>query len=174
MAMSWNIFFAFCVLVAVLYGFILQRNKIILTLVNVYIGLAVVGVVGPGFNNLLQKLGETMLNGQLAGKFFSLFLTQTFLFVAIIIILTVRSEHAKALTDVKVSHPMILSFLYSILFALIVCTTIVSFLTPELQANIVSQSSVLGWFLSYKSWWIVLPVVMMIISSYFIVPTEES
>ena len=173
MAMSWNIFFAFCVLVSILYGFILQRNKIILTLLNVYIALAVVNVVGEGFNNMLQKLGGVMLNGEIADRFVSLFITQTFLFVAIIIILTIRSEHSKAMSDVKVSHPLVLSFVYSVLFALIVCTTIVSFLTPEVQAGIVAQSTILGWFLTYKSWWVILPVIMMIATSYFIVPTEE-
>lgn len=173
MVMSWNIFIIFCVLVSVLYGFILQRNKIVLTLINVYIALAIVNVVGEGFNNLLQKVGEVMLNGDIADRFFSLFLTQTFLFVSLIILLSIRAEHAKALSDVKVSHPLILSFIYSVLFALIVATTIISFLAPDLQLSILEQSSVIAWIVGKQSWWVVLPVIMMIVSSYFIVPSAD-
>lgn len=172
MVMSWNIFIAFCVLVSVLYGFILQRNKIVLTLINVYIALAVVAVVGPGFNALMQKAGLVLLNGTITDRFFSMFLTQTFLFVSLVILLSVRAEHAKALTDVKVTHPMILSFIYSVLFSLVVATTILSFLAPEVQAGINSQSSVIAWMMARKSWWVVSPVILMIVTSYFIVPEE--
>ncbi len=172
MVMSWNIFIVFCILVSVLYGFILQRNKIILSLINVYIALAVVTVVGPSFNNLMQKVGLVMLNESISGRLFSLFLTQTFLFVSLILLLSIRAEHAQAMADVKVSHPMILSFVYSVLFALIVASTIISFLSPELQANINSQSNIISWIMAQKSLWIIFPVILMIISSYFIVPEE--
>jgi hypothetical protein len=172
MVMSWNIFIIFCVLVSVLYGFILQRNKIVLSLINVYIALAVVTVVGPGFNNLIQKAGIVMLNESISGRLFSLFLTQTFLFISLILLLSLRAEHAHAMSEVKVSHPIILSFVYSVLFALIVASTIISFLSPELQANINSQSNIIAWIMAQKSLWIVLPVILMIVSSYFIVPEE--
>jgi len=172
MVMSWNIFIVFCILVSVLYGFILQRNKIILSLINVYIALAVVTVVGPSFNNLMQKVGLVMLNETISARLFSVFLTQTFLFVALIILLSIRAEHAQAMADVKVSHPMILSFVYSALFALIVSSTIISFLSPELQANINAQSNIIAWIMAQKSLWIIFPVILMIISSYFIVPEE--
>ncbi len=170
--MSWNIFIIFCVLVSVLYGFILQRNKIVLSLINVYIALAVVTVVGPGFNNLIQKAGIVMLNESISGRLFSLFLTQTFLFISLILLLSLRAEHAHAMSEVKVAHPIILSFIYSVLFALIVASTIISFLSPELQANINSQSNIIAWIMAQKSLWIVLPVILMIVSSYFIVPEE--
>lgn len=173
MVMSWNIFIAFCILVSVLYGFVLQRNKIVLSLINVYIALAVVAVVGPGFNNLMQKAGLVLLNGTITDRFFSMFITQTFLFVALILLLTLRAEHAKAMADVKVTHPMILSFVYSVLFALVISSTVMSFLTPEVQAGINSQSNIISWIMGNKSWWVVLPVILMIITSYFIVPDEK-
>jgi len=172
MVMTWNIFMAFCVVVSVLYGFILQRNKIILTLINVYIAIAVVGVLGGGFNSAVQNAGESMLNESFADRFFSLFITQTFLFVALIVLLSVRGEHAKALSEVKISNPMIMSFVYSVLFAFIVCSTILSFLPPDVQAGINEQSYLVGFVLAKQSWWVVLPVVSMIITSYFIVPEE--
>jgi hypothetical protein len=159
-------------LISVLYGFVLQRNKIVLSLLNVYIALSVVGVLGGGFNNIAQKAGEAMLNQGFAEKFFSLFITQTFLFVALIVILSIRGEHAKALGDIKVQHPMVLSFIYSILFALIVSSTILSFLPPEVQAGIVAQSNIVGWILAQQVWWVVTPVILMIATSYFIVPEE--
>ncbi|MFA4930515.1 MAG: hypothetical protein WC570_01455 [Patescibacteria group bacterium] len=173
MVLSWNIFIGFCILVSVLYGFILQRNKIILTLLNVYIAVAVVDVVGPGFNSLIQNVGGVLLNESISDRLFSMFLTQTFLFVAIIILMSVRAEHAKAMADVKVMHPLILSFVYSVFFALIVCSTIMSFLAPEVQASINSQSTVIAWIMARQSWWIVLPVILMIVTSYFIIPEED-
>ncbi|HPH78528.1 MAG TPA: hypothetical protein PLH65_00395 [bacterium] len=172
MVLSWNIFIIFCVLISVLYGFILQRNKIVLTLLNVYIALSVVGVLGNSFNNIAQRAGEAMLNQGFAERFFSLFITQTFLFVALIIILSIRGEHAKALGDVKVQHPMILSFIYSVLFALIVSSTILSFLPVEVQSGIVQQSNIVGWIMAKQVWWVVTPVILMIVTSYFIVPEE--
>ncbi len=172
MIMTWNIFIAFCILISVLYGFILQRNKIILTMINVYIALAVVGVLGGGFNVAVQNAGEVILNETFAERFFSLFITQTFLFVALIILLSIRGEHAKALSEVKVQHPLILSFLYSLLFALIVCSTILSFLPPDIQASINEQSFIVSFVMSKQSWWVVLPVISMIVTSYFIVPEE--
>lgn len=172
MVLSWNIFIGFCILVSVLYGFILQRNKIILTLLNVYIAVAVVNVVGPGFNNLIQQVGGVLLNDSISDRLFSMFLTQTFLFVSVIILLSIRAEHAKAMADVKVTHPIVLSFLYSVFFALIVCSTIMSFLAPEVLADINSQSTAISWIMARQSWWIVLPVILMIVTSYFIVPEE--
>jgi len=53
-----------------------------------------------------------------------------------------------------------------------VASTIISFLSPELQANINSQSNIIAWIMAQKSLWIVLPVILMIVSSYFIVPEE--
>lgn len=172
MIMTWNIFIAFCIIISVLYGFILQRNKIILTMINVYVALAVVGVLGGGFNNVVQKAGEAVLNQTFAEKFFSLFITQTFLFVALIILLSIRGEHAKALSEVKVQHPLVLSFVYSVLFALIVCSTILSFLPADVVAGINEQSYLVSFVLSKQSWWVVLPVISMIVTSYFIVPEE--
>lgn len=172
MLMTWNIFIAFCIIISVLYGFIMQRNKIVLTMINVYISLAVVGVLGGGFNGAVQNAGEMILNQTFAEKFFSLFITQTFLFVALIILLSIRAEHAKALSDVKVQHPLILSLVYSILFALIVCSTILSFLPADVIAGINEQSYLVSFVLSKQSWWVVLPVVSMIVTSYFVVAEE--
>ena len=158
---SWDLFIILFFVVGMAYGFILQREKIVVTMVSIYVALVVTAVLSNP--TLLFFQGDkTILNQIWVRANTTPFTVQTGIFVAIIILLSAKS----GITGAKgkgVLSPIEL-FGYSFLSTALILSSIFSFLPPETKTNIMNTSKFANMIVHYHGWWVVLPVVLLVVT----------
>jgi hypothetical protein len=147
------------------YGFILQREKILATILAVYVAWAVANVWAKPIFGLLT--GKTMLAGQLWFRTdLTLFHVQVGLFVVIVVLLALKGDFADITRRIGGSSSPIIVFLYSFLNAGLVLSIIFSFMGPRAMNYLSHISHLANLVIDYKNWWIVAPAVIMIIAGF--------
>lgn len=157
---SWDLFIALFLIIGVSYGFMLQREKVVITLVSIYAGIVVSQILTP----LVQQffVGDTTLFNSLFIKAnASAFSIRSIIFGAIIILLTVKS----GIAGVRVRGLMspIEAGLYSILSSILILTTLISFMGDEERIRLLGASRIANLIYTYHIWWAVLPIVVLVI-----------
>lgn len=150
---SWDLFiFLFFIVGALLYGFSLGRDRIIVILVSIYMALAVVGNA-PILRqlNLAFHINESMVLR--ITFFFSVFVVLFFLLS--------RSALLKTIGDNSIAGAWWQVILFSILQVGLLISITLTLLPPEILnnfSNTTQQIFVSDWG---KSAWLILPIVVM-------------
>lgn len=160
-APTWDLFIGLFFIVGVAYGFILQREKVVVTLVTVYVSLVATQTLMP---IALQFFAgdKTLFNSIYLRANTSPFAIQAGIFVLLIMLLTVRS----GLTGHK-AHGFLIPIevlIYSGLNSALVLSSILSFMPAEAQASLATSSKFARLIIAYHTWWLVLPVFMLIVT----------
>lgn len=160
-APSWDLFIAIFFIIGVAYGFILQREKIVVTLVTVYVSLVATQTLMP---IALQFFAgdKTLFNSIYVRANASPFGIQAGIFVLLIVLLTVRS----GLTGHR-SRGILIPIevlMYSVLNSGLILSTVLSFMSAEAQASLATSSKFARIIIAYHTWWLVLPVFMLIVT----------
>jgi hypothetical protein len=147
------------------YGFILQREKILATILAVYVGWAVANVWAKPVFGLLT--GRTVLMDQLWFKTdLTLFHVQVGLFVVIVVLLALKGDFADITRRIGGSSSPLIVLAYSFLNAGLVLSIIFSFMGPRAMHYLERVSHLGNLVIDYKNWWIVAPAVIMIIAGF--------
>lgn len=160
-APSWDLFIAIFFIIGVAYGFILQREKVVVTLVTVYVSLVATQTLMP---IALQFFAgdKTLFNSIYLRANASPFGIQAALFTILIVLLTVRS----GLTGHR-SRGILIPIevlIYSGLNSALVLSSILSFMPAEAQASLATSSRFAKLIIAHHTWWLVLPVFMLILT----------
>lgn len=160
-APSWDLFIAIFFIIGVAYGFILQREKVVVTLVTVYVSLVATQTLMP---LVLQFFAgdKTLFNSIYLRANASPFGIQASLFTILIVLLTVRS----GLTGHR-SRGFLIPIevlIYSALNSALVLSSILSFMPAEAQASLATSSKFAKLIIAHHTWWLVLPVLMLILT----------
>lgn len=159
---TWDLFITLCFLIGLGYGLILGRERIVTTLVASYIGFAVANEIGNALHEILT--GSSLLNESIWIKSnVSIFAVKTFLFVLFVVLLTLKGEFAALpgafSTGIKGT---ILTALYSFLGTGLVVSSLIFFLPDPARSSLLAQSTLATSVLQYRNWWLVLPILVMI------------
>jgi len=159
---SWDFIIGMFFAVTIAYGFILQRERILTTLLAVYVGI-VVSQVWSG--TLFQ-----FVNGDktVFGQFFvrsdaSPQTIQVILFLITIGIMSTKSGLGSTRARAGLMSPIEL-FGYSFLTAALILSTILSFLPEASRTGIIEHSQLASKVMGYQIWWVILPVVLMLVT----------
>lgn len=160
-APTWDLFIGLFFIIGLAYGFILQREKVVVTLVTVYVALLTTQVIAPIFQQFFTG-DKTLFNSVYLKANASPFAIQAALFVILIVLLTVRSgltgHRARGfLIPIEV-------LIYSALNSALVLSSILSFMPEETKASLATSSKFAKFIIAHHTWWLIVPVVMLIVT----------
>lgn len=157
---TWDLVIAMLFLVGLAYGFILQREKIIATILSVYVALVLVAVLSGDISAFFAG-DKTLFNQFFIKSNASPFTIKTIIFLGTVILLSSRGgfsgEGGRGLLS-----PLEIGA-YSFLNTALILSSIFSFM-PEAQRQLFVESSRLARMVIEKQiWWLLLPIVLMIV-----------
>jgi len=156
---SWDLFIGLFFVVVVGYGFVLQRDKVIVTLLSIYAGI----VVANNFSPFVQKFfaGEqTVGNSVFIRSSASPFAIEAALF-GITIILIGAKAGLTGKNSKGVLSPIEL-MTYSAFNAALILTTIFFFMDEASRNHIVETSKLGSFILKYNTVWLIAPLIFML------------
>lgn len=157
---SWDLFIALFFIIGVSYGFMLQREKVVVTLLSVYAGLAIAHILTP----IVQQFfvgDKTLFNSIFIKANTSAFTIQAAIFGLVIILLTIRSGLVGLRTRGFMS-PIEVG-IYSFLSTGLMLSSLISFMGDEQRVNLLGASKIAKLVFTHHEWWIVLPVIALVV-----------
>lgn len=162
---TWDLFITLFFVIVVGYGVILQREKIIATLVSTYVALAVATVWGETvfefFNGNAILFNQFWIRSNL-----SEFSIKALLFAVIIILLTIKGDFAVTMGKAEGLMTSVFVFVYSFLNAGLIASSVLNFLPAVAKSSIVVSSNLAQSIVSYETTWIVAPALLMIVGGF--------
>lgn len=160
---SWDLFIILFFVIGISYGFVLQRERIIATLLSVYVALAVVQVWSDTVHQFF--LGDKTILNQIFIRYNTTpFTIQIGLFALVVILLTTRGGLITPPGSRGLMTPIEL-FIYSSLNTALILSSVFQFL-PESSRTAFSETSKMARFIiQYHTWWVILPVIAIIVLS---------
>ncbi len=160
---TWDLFITLFFVIGIAYGLILQKDKTILTIISTYAALIVVNAIAPTIQSYM--VGEQNIMGQVFIKSnTNLFTIKSVIFILIIALVSTKSGLSGKDTG-GVLSPIEL-FAYSFFSTMLVIASIFSFMTVETRTGFAASSKIASLIMQYEVWWVVLPVVLLIITGF--------
>lgn len=129
------------------------------TLLSVYVSLVVSDVMSPVLEKFFQ--GQSTIGSFFIQANLSPFALKTAVFVGVIVLITTRA----GVVGLR-SRGMLSPFevgAYSFLNSALILSTVLLFSPEETRKNLVASSKLAGRLMEYSTWWIILPVVLLIV-----------
>lgn len=159
-APTWDLLIGLVFVLAIAYGFMLQREKVVVTLISIYVGLVMVSVLTGTLQEFFAG-DRALFNKVFIRGTTSPFAIQTGIFLGTIVALTARSGLSGGSSRGLLS-PIEL-FGYSLLNAALIIVSILSFLPDEMRSAILDSSHLGTLLVSFQGWLLVLPVLLLIV-----------
>ena len=160
---SWDSFIVLCFIGASVYGFILPKNKIAVICLAAYVASAIAQIWSQTVFQFITARGGAL--GSWTGNL-SLFSVSVILFIGFIALLVTRGGLTADEQRSGVYGPFIMTAV-GFFTAGLVISSLMTLMPEVLRANLLSTSktAVLVW--KYHIWWIVLPPLVIITTSFF-------
>jgi len=141
---------------------VLQRDKVIVTLLAIYAGIVIATVLGGPFQQFFH--GDKTIGNQLFLKAnTSPFSIQSGLFILTTVLVSVRSGIGARGSNSRGGHLTTFELaLFSFLNSALILTAIFSFMDPISQAAFADHSRIARIFISHEMWWMVAPLIALI------------
>jgi hypothetical protein len=160
-APSWDLFILLFFIALVAYGFLLQRDKTVITTIAIYVALVLASILVDPVQQFFS--GEKALLNQVFIKSnANTFTIQTIIFVATIILLSAKSGIEGRGSDSSFLEVLGFSFLNGAL----IITSIIFFMDPAKQESIMHGSKIVKFLMVYHNWWLILPVIFLIFTGW--------
>lgn len=160
---SWDLFLVLIFVIGAAYGFLLQRGKVVLTLISVYVALLMANILTPVLLNFFA--GNTALFNQFFIKLNLSELTiKTGVFVLAVILLVTKSGLSSTSSRGLMAPIEILGF--SVLNTALIISTIFSFMPPERQEAFKQASRLAKLIIEKQTWWLILPIILLIATGF--------
>lgn len=158
---SWDLFLTIFFIVSIGYSFVLQRDKVVVTLLAIYAGIVIANIAGIPLQQLFS--GEkTVADSIFISANASPFSVQTGVFLLTTVLVSVRSGLGRSSSS---SRGKLSSFelgLYSFLNTALILAAVFSFMDPEAQAQFAETSRIANMIISREVWWFVAPLIALV------------
>lgn len=161
---SWDLAITVFFLVGLAFGYMLQRDKIIATLLSVYVGLIVTQV----FSGQLQQFfagDKTLFNQIWIKSNANPFTVRALIFGAVIILLSAKSGIGGGKSKGLLSPLEVIT--YSFLASGLILSSIFYFMPPESRDLIIQTSKMARLLINNYTWWVLMPVLALVIFGSF-------
>lgn len=157
---SWDLFLAIFFVVSIGYSFVLQRDKVVVTLLAIYAGIVMAQMLGGPLQQFFQ--GDKTIGNQLFIKAnASPFTIQAGVFLLTTVLVSVRSGMGKGISSKGALSTFELG-IFSFLNSALILTAIFSFIDPAARDQFAHASRIARIFISHTSWWMVAPLIALI------------
>jgi len=159
---SWDLAITIFFLIGVAFGYILQRDKIVTTLLSVYVALIITQAIAGNVQSFF--MGETTLNNVWIKANANPFTIRTIIFVGVIMLISTKADLSSNRTKTALSPLEII--LYSILTSGLILSSIFYFMPQESREAFMMASRMAKFVISNYTWWLILPVAVLIGSGF--------
>lgn len=156
---SWDLFITLFFIIGLAYGFILQREKIVSTILSVYAALAVSNILIDPVS-LFFKGDKTLFNQIWIRSDAQPFTIHLVLFISVIVLLSAKGALNGAKGRGAISHLEVL--IYSSLNTALIAASIFSFLPEPTRDAYANGSRLVTMIIGYQEWWVVAPVAALL------------
>jgi len=160
---SWDLAITVFFLIGIAFGYILQRDKIIATLLSVYVGLIITQAVAGNVQSFF--MGESTLSNVWIKSNANPFTIRTVIFLAVIMLVSAKSGISGGKSKGLLSPLEVI--IYSIFTSGLILSSLFYFMPAESREAFVMGSRMAKLVINNYIWWIVLPVLFMIASGFF-------
>lgn len=161
---SWDLAIIVFFLIGIAFGYILQREKIVATMVSVYVALVVTQVFAGNVLSFFQ--GDKVMFSQVWIKSgASPFTVRVVIFMAVIMLLSAKGGISSSKSKGIFSPIEIIGF--SFLTTALILSSIFYFMPPESRDAFMASSRMASFVIKYYIWWVILPVAAMIGLGFF-------
>lgn len=158
---SWDLFLTIFFIVSIGYSFVLQRDKVIVTLLAIYAGIVISNVLGGPLQGFFNG-DKTVANQLFIRANASPFSVQSGLFLLTTIIISVRSGLGGRGNSRQGTLSHFELGLFSFLNSALILTAIFSFMSPEAMADFAAHSRIAKLIITHMSWWYVAPLIALV------------
>lgn len=161
---SWDLAITIIFLVGIAFGYILQKDKIVSLLLGVYVGLVMTQVVSGDIQNFFQ--GNSVLFNQIWIKSnTNPFTIRTVVFAATLILISTKANIAGNKTKALLSPLEII--IYSVLTTGLILSSVFHFMPQTTMTAFTMSSRMAKLVIDNYTWWLVVPVLFMVVSGFF-------
>lgn len=161
---SWDLAIVVFFLIGIAFGYILQREKIVATLLSVYVALVVTQVFSGNVLSFFQ--GDKVIFGQVWIKSGSSpFTVRVVIFMLVIMLLSAKGGISGSKSKGIFSPIEIIAF--SFLTTALILSSIFYFMPPESREAFMATSRMANFVIKYYLWWVILPPLAMIGLGFF-------
>lgn len=160
---SWDLAITVIFIVGIAFGYILQRDKIVSTLLGVYAGLIMTQAVSGTIQNFFQG-DATLFNQVWIRANTSPFTIRALLFLATIILVSTKANVSSSKAKGLLSPLEIV--VYSVLTTGLVLSSLFHFMPQDSITTFTMTSRMAKLVINNYTWWVVLPMVFMFVSGW--------
>ncbi len=158
---SWDLFITLFFIIGLAYGFILQRERIVATMMSVYAALVVSDLLVEPIGQFFQG-DKTVFNQIWIRSNTSPFTIHMVLFILIIVLVSAKGGIGNNRSrGMVMSHIEVL--LYSALTTALIVSSIFNFLPEATQATYAEGSKLVKFLIQYHNAWIGVPVASLVL-----------
>ena len=162
---TWDLFITLFFIVGMGYGVILQREKILATLISTYIALAVATAWGDKVFEFFN--GNSILFNQFwIRSNMSEFSIKALLFGLLIVLLTLKGDFSVSIGKAEGMISTVFVFIYSFLNTGLIVESIINFLPQTAKMAIITQSNIASLVMNYDIAWVVVPALLMVVGGF--------
>ena len=165
MSPTWDLFIIIFFIIAIVFGIAMGRERSMVGIIAAYMGLVVSNVWGNSIYNMMgggvgTQMGSALSFSATASPFF----IKAAIFILVLVLLIIKGDFLKrAVTSHAGVGSILASGLYSFLNAGIIIIALVSFLGDSQRTDLLTQSHFINLIQQYQVWWMVLPVVLIVV-----------
>ena len=143
------------------YSFVLQRDKVVVTLLAIYVGIVIANVLGAPAQQFFQ--GDKTIGDQLFVKAnASPFSIQAGLFLLTTVLVSVRSGLGRGGGSTSGKLTAFELALFSFLNSALILTAVFSFMDPGSRAQFADHSRIARIFINKELWWTIAPLIALV------------
>lgn len=159
---SWDLFLIIFFVVSMGYSFVLQRDKVVVTLLAIYAGIVMANVLGGPLQDFF--VGDKTVGDQIFIRAnANAFSVQAAIFILTTILVSLRSgvggsgRGRGALSTFELA-------VFSFLNTALIITAVFSFMDPAAREHFASGSRIARVFISRELWWTIAPIIALLVT----------
>ncbi len=169
---TWDLVITLFFLMALAYGFILGRGRIVVILIITYVAYLVAQEFGDTVFKFVSG-SETVVSNVWIRSNASLFTVKSIFFALIIVLVSLKGELGALTGLARGVRSTLLTGVYAFLNAGLVVSSVIKFLPQESQTALFAVSPLAAKVADARNWWLVIPILIMIAEG-FIRGKEEA
>jgi len=164
MVPTWDLVLLVFFAASLIYGFLLGKDKMMVTILGAYVGLVIANQWGARVFDLVSKQ-STVVNTEWMHGNLAVFVVKTALFALVLLIIALKGGWSFRALGGGI-FGMIIPIMYSVFNAALIAASILDFLPEDTRAQVVNNSVIATQLVAYYSWWLILPVLLIFVSGW--------
>lgn len=167
MAPTWDLVLLVFFAASVVYGFLMGKDKTMITILGAYVGLVIANQWGARVFNLVSSqtgvLDTSWMQGNLA-----IFIVKVVLFTLVLLIIAQKGGWLmRAPGGNSGLFSMVIPLVYSGLSAALIAASVLDFLPDDTRRQVIEKSLIAAPLVAYYSWWLILPIFLILVTGWF-------